>query len=123
LFPLQFSVEEANKRIRQMNQLAVTDVKPGDVVYLHLRYFDGVDRAWYDSLKLPTEHEHVVQVRVERFADRRQRQVLVYCEAFDDRYALTAYDVMAFTLRSPLDLTRYSIITRQSKQQYPQVFE
>jgi RNase H-like domain found in reverse transcriptase len=122
LFPLQFSAEEASKRIRQMNQLAITSVQPGDVIYLHLRYFDGDDRAWYDSLKLPVHREYVVQVRVERFTDRRQRQVLVYCETFDDRYALTAYDIMAYTLRSHVDSSRYEVITRGHENIYPQVF-
>jgi hypothetical protein len=123
LYPLQFTADEANRRIRDVNRLAITDVQAGDIVYLHLRYFDGADRAWYDSLSMPVDREYVVEVRAERYADSRHTKLLVYCDAFEDRYTLTSYDIRAFVLRSPLDLSRYTVLTRGSREQYPQVFE
>ena len=57
----------------------------GDVLYLSLRYFDGVDRMWYDSLNLPErERDYVVQVVVDRFANRNHRRVDLVCATFAD---------------------------------------
>ena len=90
---------------------------------MHLPYFDGEDRAWYDGLDLPTRHEFVVGITVERYASRSQNKAAVYCAVFDARYTLSAYDVMVFILRAPLDTTRYQQVTAGTRRMYPQIFK
>ena len=122
LFPLRYSAAEAKRRIAGINRLAIISVSPNDTVYLSLRYFDGLDRVWYDSLRLPVGEEHVVQVRIERFADRHHRRVLVYCATFNDRYTLTHYDIVAHCTHVPVDPSRTVVITEAMREKYPQVF-
>ena len=44
------TAQEANNFIVIMrNQRDITSVKPGDIVYVDLRYFEG---RWYESLRL-----------------------------------------------------------------------
>jgi hypothetical protein len=122
LFPLQYTAVEAEKRIRALNKLAITTLNVGENVYLHLRYFDGKDRAWYDSLGLPSTLIHVVEIIPERFSDKARRVLLAYCPAFDARCELRAYDVQAFVIHKLVPTERYDVITKACKKRYPQVF-
>jgi hypothetical protein len=53
LFPLRFSVKESKQKIKEVRRQAVSTVTTGSKGYISLRYFDGTDRGWYDSLNLP----------------------------------------------------------------------
>ena len=121
LFPLQFTAAEAKRRVAQLKKLAITSVNPGQSIYLHLRYFDGQDRAWYDSLSLPRGgKQYYVQLTLERFADRYQRRILARCETFNDRYELTAYDIAAYCTATLTECI--VLVTADMRLQYPAVF-
>ena len=44
---------DARLYISNINRTEIQGYQIGDTAYLSLRYFDGVDREWYDSLGLP----------------------------------------------------------------------
>jgi hypothetical protein len=54
LFKLKFSSQtEAQRAINQINKTPISEVKPGDSVYLNLRFFSNDDtEEWYEQLKL-----------------------------------------------------------------------
>jgi hypothetical protein len=52
LFPLRYPAAVAKKRIAEINKLSMSDIMPGDKLYMSLRLFDDTDRMWYDSLDL-----------------------------------------------------------------------
>ena len=123
LFPLRFTAAQAKSRIAAMNKLTITTVAPGDVLYLSLRYFDGVDRMWYDSLNLPErERDYVVQVVVDRFANTNHRRVDLVCATFADTYTLTHYELYAYCTNEPLDAVRYILVTSAMRTELPQLF-
>ena len=49
LLPLRYSAVEAKKQMSIMNKQAITEVKPGDTVYVDMHYFDGTRSVWFDS--------------------------------------------------------------------------
>jgi RNase H-like domain found in reverse transcriptase/Reverse transcriptase (RNA-dependent DNA polymerase) len=123
LFPLRFTAVQAKKKISAMNKLAITTVSPGDVLYLSLRYFDGTDRMWYDGLKLPDSTKlYVVQVVVDRFADKNHRRVSMKCATFSDTYTLTHYEVYAYCTPEPLDQDQYILVTPSMRAGLPRLF-
>lgn len=123
LFPLRYTSREATHEIARLNKLSITTVSPGDTVYLSLRYFDGTDRMWYDSLGLPDKAKlYVVQARVDRYADRNRRRIVVKCPVFNDEYTLTYYDVAAHCTTGPLDSTGFVLISDASRHEFPRIW-
>jgi len=53
LFPLLFSVAEARLKIADINNAPITEVAPGDVFFMDLRWLSA---EWYSSLPLPDLH-------------------------------------------------------------------
>jgi len=53
LFPLGFSLAEARLKIANINSAPITEVAPGDVFFMDLRWLSA---EWYSSLKLPDLH-------------------------------------------------------------------
>jgi hypothetical protein len=54
LFPLIFTVKEAEKKLSQLRQQPISAVQPGVKVYVDVRYFGGC--TWYASIGLPEAH-------------------------------------------------------------------
>lgn len=53
LFPLRFSVAEARLKIADINNAPITEVAPGDLFFMDLRWLSA---KWYSSLTLPDLH-------------------------------------------------------------------
>jgi hypothetical protein len=59
LYPLLFTADQAKREVSALRSLPIKDVAPGDVVFVHLRYYG---HAWYESLSLPDYvHTHYVE--------------------------------------------------------------
>jgi len=64
LFQLRYTAVEAKRVIAKLSKLTITTVSIGDLAFLNLRYFDGDNSAWFDSLNLPHRDKlWVAQVR------------------------------------------------------------
>ena len=122
LFPLRFNAKEAVKQVASMKKHAIAGAHVGEDGYLSLRYFDGVDRAWYDTLHLPDKaKDYVVPIHYVSWRDNRLLTVNVYCALFDSTYVLTSYDVYALCY-DELDLTTMVVVTDDLRQDYPQIW-
>jgi len=53
LFPLRFSLAEARLKIADINNAPITEVAPGDLFFMDLRWLSA---KWYSSLSLPDLH-------------------------------------------------------------------
>jgi len=83
---LLFSAEEATKLKRRWNSSNITDVKPGDEVFVDLRCYNSL---WYQSLELPDMYHktYVVLYVYKNFASKRDtKRINVYCPIFDETF-------------------------------------
>jgi hypothetical protein len=49
LLPLRYTAVEAKNQITTINKQPITEVQPGDTVYVDMRYFDGMRNVWFDG--------------------------------------------------------------------------
>ena len=89
LYPLQFTVKEAKERIREIRKQAVT-IGVGDKGYISLRYYDGLDRAWYDSLNLPEKSKYYVMSFT--CVTIRKRRAYIHVPLFNVTLNIDSYD-------------------------------
>ncbi len=124
LYPLRYTASEAKKAIASMNKLVIVDVDVGMSVYLDLRYFDGIDRAWFDSLDLPEKSKtYVVSIEFDKWVSRQHTKISAKCRTFNSKLMLTSYDVYAFIVRvDDFNVDHMVIITPDMKQQFPKIF-
>jgi hypothetical protein len=99
LFPLRFPSLQASAEIRAISKAPITSVTVNDFCYLHLRYFDGSDRAWFDSLSLPSKSStYVLDVTVSNWKNRTRNRLCVHCALLNLTFILNGYEVFAFLI-------------------------
>jgi len=125
LFPLRHYASQAKKNINTMNKQPITRVVPNDTVYLDLRYYDGTDSAWFDSLELPEKDKiYTVKIRVLAWENRSHTKLKAYCEVFDMDLFLTTYDTYALIItQEDYNDEKYILVTANMRRQYPKIFQ
>ena len=95
LFLLRFKTSIAEKERALLNRKPITEVKPGDNVYVDLRFWDPV---WYDQLNLPETYEriHVVPCSFAEWKDNTHKKINLRCDMFDETLLLQHYDVYCY---------------------------
>jgi hypothetical protein len=89
---------------------------------MSLRYFDGVDRVWYDSLNLPNvAKDYVVAIQYVSWKDAKLLKMNTRCDVFNANYVLTNYDVFALTY-DDLNLDTRLLVTDDLRQTLPQIW-
>jgi len=111
--------------INNMNKERITRVVPNEVVYLDLRYFDGLESAWFDSIDLPEKDKiYTVKIRVLEWANRSNTKLKAYCEVFGIEVLLTTYDVYALIItQEDFNDEEHILVTDNYRLQYPKLFE
>ncbi len=123
LFPLRCSAVESKKAISAMNKLAIVDVSPRDKKYLNLRFFDGTDRSWFDSLNLPeVSKTYVVPISFVKWNNKNHRAIQAFCRVFNCNIVLTFYDVFAYVI-SDVIVESMVVVDEGMRTLYPQMFE
>ena len=122
LFPLRFNAREATKQVANMRKQVIGGIHLGETAYLSLRYFDGVDRAWYDSLNLPEKSkDYVVPIQYVSWDRTKLLKVKARCVLLDALYVLTNYDVHTLCY-GDLDLTTMVLVTEALRDTHPQIW-
>lgn len=83
---LLYSAEEANKLKRRWNTLNITEVQPGDEVFVDLRCYNA---GWYDKLDLPDIHHitYVILYVYKHYASKRDKKsIYVHCPVFKETW-------------------------------------
>ncbi len=83
LWQLIYSVEEAKKLADQHNSKPITEVSPGDLVYLDLRWFGA---EWYRQSELPNKDftTYVVKLKYEAFLNKHKKKIKGRIEVFNE---------------------------------------
>ena len=125
LFPLRYHVKESKRQINSMNKNRIVRVVPRDMVYLNLRYFDGTDNAWFDSLNLPEKNKiYTVKIRVLDWMNNNHTKLKAYCEVYDLEVHLSTYDVYALVItQEDFNDEEHILVTDNYRRQYPELFE
>jgi hypothetical protein len=122
LFPLRFSATEAKLQISKMRKLAITQFAPGDKAYLYLRFFDGLNQAWYDACVPEHQLDFYVEIFCVKWLNSRHTKILVRCEVFNDSYELNTYDVYAYCIHN-LNPQRHFQLVADMQTRFPQIFQ
>ena len=69
-------------------------------VIVYLRYYDGSDRSWYDSLDIPDKtKKYVMLAKLVSWKYKSNRRVMIATvEVFNSSIELTHYDFMSLVL-------------------------
>lgn len=121
LFPLIFSVAQAQREIQYIKTTAITAVAPGDRVFVDLRSYGA---QWYATLPLP-DRDHVTYVleyRYTKWIGKSQRVLAAFCEVFNEMWPrLDAYFVFAYGSVKSFDPQRMVLVDSQLLQQFPEL--
>ena len=98
LFPLRHAtIKAAKSAITALNKTVITSLRPGDIVYMDLRFFNGWGRVateWYDSLGLPDKARiHVTEARCIEWASSAEKQIDMELPVFGRTCRLCTYDI------------------------------
>ena len=79
----------------------ITSLSLGQTVYLNLRYFDGVNSIWFDSLSLPNrEKDYVTKGSVVSWVNQSQKRVRIKVGIYNAIYSLSTYEVQAYITKA-----------------------
>ena len=100
LYLLRFNAECGTRERAAINKCDITEVAPGDVVYIDLRRWD---ECWYDQLKLPDSYskKHVIRATYTEWDAAKSRQpihkrIKLRVDLFDENLIFTHYDVQCW---------------------------
>ena len=103
LYSLRFKAAQASRERVALNRHAITEVSPGDRLYIDLRRWG---ECWYDQLGLPDSYSvrHVVPAVYTRWVSDRhgnenRKQIKVRVELFDENLIFDHYDVQCWGRR------------------------
>jgi hypothetical protein len=102
LYLLLYSSKEAKRIYAAINKQSITEVKPGDIVYVDLRWY-GYD--WYSGLGLPHFDTHLYVVAFEYtqwFHSTTRTKIVAVCLVFNEEWPLNHYFVRAYGSRIQL---------------------
>jgi hypothetical protein len=122
LHPLRFTKEESRKEIRRINGNSIDSVQIGQHVYLNLRYFDGTNAMWYDSLNLPhLQKIYVAKGKVIAWVGQGQKKVKIMVPIFNEVYTLTTYEVSVF-ITSVIDTNTMIEVSINDREIFPAIW-
>ena len=121
LFPLIFTVKEADSKIKAIKAQPLTEVKPGDLVYIDLRFFGGA--TWYNSIGLPDSEKlnYVFKASYTTWTGRNHRSIWLQVELSHERYALDHYQVRAYGSQARFNPDSITLVTSQLILQHPMI--
>jgi hypothetical protein len=96
LYILLYSQLEANKMMAALNRSPISEVKPGDTVYVDLRFYGA---GWYNALHLPdsdTTRYVVPFTYVKWFHKSSQTKIVAQCSIFNEEWPVNHQFVRAY---------------------------
>ena len=125
LYLLRFKAAAAPRERTALKRLPITEVRPGDVIFVDLRRWD---ECWYDQLNLPNAYsfKHVVKAVYTRWdLDKAKREVdnriQVRVELFDENLIFDHYDVHCWGRVKIFDVNEMILVDVELIQQYPNI--
>lgn len=121
LFPLIFTVKEAQRRIAEINATAITEVTPGQKVYVDLRSRGGA--TWYNALGLPNAEKTVYVLHCEygRWIGRNKRKIMLTCAVTNEEFAVDHYFVRSYGCCSVFSPEAMVLVDRALCKKHPKI--
>ena len=87
LYPLLHDAKLAQKLVREMNASPITEVTPGDKVWVDLRSYGA---TWYEGLSIPdVDHiRYVVEYVYVRWVGKKNLKIEAQCKAFKEFFVV-----------------------------------
>ena len=124
LYPLRFTAKVAKLEAAKLNRLAVTHLSLGAYFYLSLRYFDGVDSAWYDSLNFPDPAKaYVLEARLTSWMGKERRAFKATVELLGKSFKISGYEAKLYASRLTYDPLTMTKINAADRQRFPAIWE
>lgn len=120
LFPLLYTTKEAARRIAEIKNSDITEVAPGDAVYVDLRARGGA--TWYNSIGLPDSARitYVLPCAYVRWAHRQaRRKIVIRCDITNEEWTVDHYFVRCYGTCRAVAPENMVVITAQLCVQYP----
>ena len=121
LFQLVYTINVAKQEAARLNKLPITEVSPGDLVYVDLRWYGA---EWYRQINLPDKDfkTYVVVFRYERLASQN-RKIVGYCETLNDRFTFDHVFVREYGSVKKLDADYMILVDSEFLKSHPEVSE
>jgi hypothetical protein len=124
LYPLRFTAKVAKFEVAKLNRLAITHLSQGATFYLSLRYFDGANAAWYDSLGLPDHSKaYVLEARLVTWIRKGQRAFKALVHVLGKTFPINGYEARLYASRLDYDPLTMQTITAEDRQRFPAIWE
>jgi hypothetical protein len=120
LFPLLFRLEVANREIKRIRQSPITDVSPGDIVFVDLRSYGS---TWYSTLNLPDQDHltYVVEYRYTEWVSKSRLKIVAICPIFDETFHVDNFFIFQYGKYKKFDPSFMVMIDVAFTQKFPQV--
>lgn len=121
LFPLLFTVKEAQRQIAQINATDITEVYPGQSVFVDLRSRGGA--GWYNSIGLPDSHRitYVLPCVYKHWIGRQKRKIMLHSPVTREEYPVDHYFVRTYGMCSILKPDTMVLIDAALCKLYPSI--
>lgn len=120
LFPLLYTTKEAQRRVTEIRNSDITEVVPGDSVYVDLRSRGGA--TWYNSIGLPDSARltYVLPCKYLRWSHRQaRRKIVIRCDVTNEEWTADHYFVRTYGMCRAVDPERMVIVDAQLCTQHP----
>ena len=109
-----------------MKKLAIDNLKPGDHVYLNMRFFDFKGWMWYDSIGFPDKvHPYYVHLKAVRWNTKNSRRRII-CHVLSHgnlAVVLDAYDIYAYVINHNPTPAEGHILYQGDIAMFPKAFD
>lgn len=121
LFPLIYTEQVARKLIKEMNSKVITDVAPGQTVYVDLR--SRGTSTWYNQIGLPRSEElkYVLKCTYQSWVSQQKRKLRLYCELLGITYNVDHYFVYAYGRVTEFIASEMVLVNKVFCQAYPKI--
>jgi hypothetical protein len=118
LMPLLTTAAKAKQDAATVRKLIITAYQPGDTFYVDLRYYDGTQAMWFDSLGLPPTGDRYMVKGVIQQLTSHGRKAIATIPVYDSRISLDGWDLALYCAES---LEDNILVTSDMLRQYPQL--
>jgi hypothetical protein len=120
LHPLLYAANAAKQWIKELNARPITEINPGDTVFVNLRSYGA---AWYDALQLPFKpgQRYVISYQYGSFTNLSKRKIHCSAAIFDESFVVDHYFVFSYGQAKTFDSSFMILIDAKFVLQFPQV--
>ena len=120
LYLLIFDSKQAATHVKQKDKELITAVKPGDTVYVDIRYYGA---TWYQQLELPeADHRtYMVKHKYTKWSNEKHTEIVAECALFDEVFKHRGYFVYAYGSVKKFDTNTMVLLDKKWIKRFPKL--